>query len=377
VGSLVEWSKWIAHYTNGVKSDRIACGPQATVGLIDILVAALVLVVLFFYAAVVWRAFGLPVNPSKQVGPSKQESTLNASAYIDVQSAPSPDARSENRDSVTEITVNKGTAAKPAGMTQLQFVFSGFAMSAQLLCVVFTTLFIYKRTGIALKKIGWRLDQVAGDLRAGLRCFLMLTPIILILNALLQGLTKVTYEHPIQEMIKQYPWLLGIAFWQAAIVAPVSEEFAFRVLLIGWFESIQFGRNKITAFLLGDTLEHPHKQMMPIESPLSPMLVRDSSTPGEILLAQPPTPLNELKLAQQSKAEYNPPWWPALLSGTLFGLAHVNYGVSWVALIVFGMVLGRLYQLRQSIIPVIAVHVLFNSMNVTMLGLSILLSSKQ
>ena len=347
VGSIVEWSKWIARYTNGVKPNRIARGPQATVGLIDILVAALVLIVLFFYAAVVWRAFGLPVTPSKQVSPSKQESTLNASAYIDVQSAPSSDASNDNKDNVTEINVDKGTAVKPAGMTQLQFVFSGFAMSAQLLCVVLMTVFIYKRTGIALKKIGWRLDQFAADLRAGLQCFLMLTPVILILNALLQGLTKTSYEHPIQEMIKQYPWLLGIAFWQAAIVAPVSEEFAFRVLLIGWFESIQFGRNKISAFLLGDTLEHPRKHMMPIESPLSPMLVRDSATPYEILLTQPAAPLSELNLGDQSKAEYNPPWWPALLSGTLFGFAHFSYGVSWVALIVFGMVLGRLYQLRD------------------------------
>ena len=372
VGSIVEWSKWIARYTNGVKPDRIARGPQATVGLIDILVAALVLIVLFFYAAVVWRAFGLHVTPSKQVGPIKQESTLNASVYIDVQSAPSSDASNENKDSVTEINVDKGTAVKPAGVSQLQFVFSGFAMSAQLLCVILTTVFICKRTGCALKKLGWRLDQVAGDLRAGLRCFLMLTPIILILNALLQGLTKVTYEHPIQEMIKQYPWLLGIAFWQAAIVAPVSEEFAFRVLLIGWFESIQFGRDKFFAFMFGDALTHPRE---PMNSPLSLTQNSDNANSYEILMAQFGTTVSELDSVEKPK-EYNPPWWPSLLSGTLFGFAHFSYGVSWVALIVFGMVLGRLYQLRQSIIPVIAVHVLFNSMNVTMLGLSILLPAK-
>jgi len=78
----------------------------------------------------------------------------------------------------------------------------------------------------------------------------------------------------------------------------------------------------------------------------------------------------------KSPGEYSPSWWPVLLSGTLFGLAHISYGVSWVALIVFGIVLGRLYQLRQSIIPVIMVHALFNAMNVTMLGLSIFLPEK-
>ena len=70
---------------------------------------------------------------------------------------------------------------------------------------------------------------------------------------------------------------------------------------------------------------------------------------------------------------YTPPWWPTLLSGTLFGLAHFSYGVSWVALILFGIVLGRLYQIRQSIIPVIMVHFMFNGMNIVILGLSLIL----
>ena len=367
IGSIVEWSKWIARYSNGVKPDRIAKGPQATVGLIDILVAALVLFVLFFYAAVAWRALGLPFNPSK---PNPTRSSV---AYIDVKPGTSV---LNQKESGSESDKNTGeTTEKPVATSQLQFVFSGFAMSTQLLCVLLITVFICKRTGCVQRKLGWRLDQVAGDLRAGLKCFLMLTPVILILNALLQGLTKTTYDHPIQEMIKQFPWLLGIAFWQAAIVAPVSEEFAFRVLLIGWFESIQFGRDKISAFILGDTLENSRQQATPIDSALSPMKVRDGSNPYEILLTQEVAPDSELDLSERPK-EYIPPWWPSLLSGSLFGLAHFNYGVSWVALIVFGMVLGRLYQMRQSIIPVIAVHFLFNSMNVTMLGLSILLPAK-
>jgi len=40
---------------------------------------------------------------------------------------------------------------------------------------------------------------------------------------------------------------------------------------------------------------------------------------------------------------------------------------------VFGVVLGRLYQVRQSILPVLLVHFLFNGMNVTLLGLSLML----
>ena len=337
-GSIVAWSKWIARYRNRVKPDRIANGPQATVGFVDILASVLLLFTLFLLAPVAWKALGLPVAPTKQ------ESKLNAVPPVEVESvasadASNPDASSSDVSEATTSNVDRGIAVRPAVMTQHQFLVTGFAMSAQLLCVMLMTVFICNGKGCSLKKLGWRLDQVAGDLRAGLQCFLMITPGILILNAVLQGLTKTPYEHPIQEMIKQYPWLLGIAFWQAAIVAPVSEEFAFRVLLIGWFESIQFGRDKFSALMFGAT----------------PQIQFDT---GELPI------------------EYSPPWWPVFLSGTLFGLAHFSYGVSWVALILFGIVLGRLYQLRQSIIPVIMVHFLFNAMNVTLLGLSIVLPEK-
>ena len=332
-GSIVAWFKWLARSRNSAKPDRIAAWPQATVGFVDILVSFLLLFTLFLIAPVAWRALGLPVSPAKQ------ESKLNAVPPIEVESVASADASDADASKATTSNVDKGRVVKPPVMTQHQFLYTGFAISSQLVCVILMTVFICKRKGCALEKLGWRFDHVAGDLRAGLQCFLMMTPVILILNAILQGLTKTPYEHPIQEMIKQYPWLLGIAFWQAAIVAPVSEEFAFRVLLIGWFESIQFGRDKLSALMFG------------------------TSPPSELDTGEPPI-------------DYSPSWWPVLLSGTLFGLAHFNYGVSWVALIVFGVVLGRLYQLRQSIIPVITVHFLFNAMNVTMLGLSISLTEK-
>ncbi len=342
-GSIVAWSKWIARYMNSVKLDRIATGPQATVGFVDILVCVLLLFTLFLLAPVAWRALGLPVAQTKQ------ESKLNAVDPI---------------EEATTSKVDKGMAEKPAVMTQHQFLFTGFAMSAQLLCVILMTVFICNRKGCSLKKLGWRLDQVAGDLRAGLQCFLMMTPVILILNAVLQGLTKTPYEHPIQEMIKQYPWLLGIAFWQAAIVAPVSEEFAFRVLLIGWFESIQFGRDKLSAFMFGAT---PQNQLDTSELDTSELNAGELNA-GELNAGESDT--------GGSPMEYSPGWLPVLVSGTLFGLAHYSYGVSWVALIVFGIVLGRLYQLRQSLIPIIMVHVLFNAMNVMMLGLSIFFPEK-
>ncbi len=349
-GAIFEWIRWFRQRLSGATQRRVIVGPQATVGFVDILVTLLVLISLFFFAAVAWRATGMPISTSVQQSmrervASNDEGEANQSAV----SVP------ESNQS------NEKVLPRPKTITQNQFFFSGFAISSQLVCVFLMTMFVCRRTGCTFGKLGWRTDQIDGDLRAGWQCFLMMTPIILVLNALLQGLTRTPYEHPVQEMIKQYPWLLGIAFWQAAIVAPISEEFGFRVLLVGWFESIHFGRDKMMAFVFGTNSEEQTESNDQTGVQFAAATIQSNANPYHAPI------LSEVAM------EYRPPWWPVLLSGTLFGLAHFSYGVSWVALIVFGVVLGRLYQVRQSIIPVIVVHVLFNGMNITMLGLSLLL----
>lgn len=351
-GSLIAWSKCIAGYLNGSKADRVATSPQATVGLIDLLVTLLVLGLLFSLAAMSWRASGLRVertaaqtNPPSSL-PDSNQPTEDPTVATALPSDPLPS------DPLPEPP-SKSPSPQPAGFSQSQFIFSGFAMTAQLLCVGLVTFFVAGRTGCSMKKLGWRTDQWKGDLRAGFQCFLMMTPFILVINALLQKVTQTPYEHPVQEMIKQYPWLLGIAFWQASIVAPISEEFGFRVLLIGWFESIHFGKNKIHAFMVGASEPITSQAIGQEEGESAPQALGANPT-------EPGLP-----------TRYQAPWWPTLVSGTLFGLAHFSYGVSWVSLVVFGIVLGRVYQHRQSILPIIAVHLLFNTANLILLGLSL------
>jgi len=384
-GSVIEWAKWFAGRRNKIKPSQKAPGPQATVGLVDIVVAIFLLLVLFAMAATTWRVLAGPAGFKMQdPQPVEASSGIDSNATVAGSTSTDSENTSESGNGSDADNATAAKADKPKTISKSQFLFSGFAISAQLVCVVFMTIFICGRTGCSLKKLGWRVDQLAGDLQAGLRCFLMMTPVILVLNAVLQGVTKTPYEHPIQEMIKLYPWLLGIAFWQAAIVAPISEEFAFRVLLIGWFESIHFGKYKLFAFVFG--MNTTPSQALPamaindIEAfALSPVPASgdkenpyNASTTAASVLSGSASP-SALSADEMVIDGYIPPWWPALLSGTLFGLAHFSYGVSWVALIVFGIVLGRLYQIRQSIIPVIMVHFMFNGMNIIMLGLSLMI----
>jgi len=384
-GSVIEWAKWFAGRRNKIKPSQKAPGPQATVGLVDIVVAIFLLLVLFAMAATTWRVLAGPAGFKMQdPQPVEASSGIDSNATVAGSTSTDSENTSESGNGSDADNATAAKADKPKTISKSQFLFSGFAISAQLVCVVFMTIFICGRTGCSLKKLGWRVDQLAGDLQAGLRCFLMMTPVILVLNAVLQGVTKTPYEHPIQEMIKLYPWLLGIAFWQAAIVAPISEEFAFRVLLIGWFESIHFGKYKLFAFVFGmnttPSQAVPAMAINDIEAfALSPVHASgdkenpyNASTTAASVLSGSASPI-ALSADEMVIDGYIPPWWPALLSGTLFGLAHFSYGVSWVALIVFGIVLGRLYQIRQSIIPVIMVHFMFNGMNIIMLGLSLMI----
>ena len=235
-GSIVCWSLWFS----GRRLKSTATGPQATIGLIDVAMTIVVLFMLISLAVTSWQTiFNSAQREDIQVVRVSEQQPTTETEIIDA-----TEAASESSEAV-----NLAPAKKE--LTEKQFLFSGFAITTQLICVVLMTGFICARTGCSLKRLGWRSDQCVGDLLAGLQCFLMVTPPLFLFNAILVQFTEIPYEHPIQKMLEQYPWLLGVAFWQASIVAPISEEFAFRTLLVGWFESIHYSRNKFSAWMFG------------------------------------------------------------------------------------------------------------------------------
>jgi hypothetical protein len=224
------------------------------------------------------------------------------------------------------------------------------------------------------------------------------------LSAAVNAISGVTYNHPVIDMMKQFPWLLGVVAWQAVIVAPIAEEFFFRSVLIGWLESIHFGRTKNAAIFGWNPIRRHDNSVamshestfMPIEketiqSPDPESNRNDSSqappNPQPDALFQNPyfasprintdlkptleTPSERVGDNDGTVGEFHPPWWPAIVSGILFGVAHISYGLSWIPLAVFGIVLGRVYQFRQSLIMCITIHMVFNAINLLNLWLSL------
>jgi hypothetical protein len=199
------------------------------------------------------------------------------------------------------------------------------------------------------------------------------TPVILILSGIVNSLTDIEYEHPVIEAMKQHPWMFPLLFFGAVICAPIWEEYAFRGLLIRWLDSIRFSGGNLKTVFLGQ----PASTVALSDSQDEPGLSYASASGNPY---EPPNATqfqaNELSSSSfpktggtlPSNGDTFPPWWPAIVSGMVFGLAHFSYGISWVPLILFGLISGRLFQLRRSIVPCIVLHACFNALS--MFGLA-------
>jgi membrane protease YdiL (CAAX protease family) len=166
--------------------------------------------------------------------------------------------------------------------------------------------------------------HLARDLMVGVLVFLWITPLVLMVNVGVSQMTEVQYEHPVIDSLRGRSWAFPLLFLSAVIFAPLWEEYAFRFLLVNWLDTLRRHGLDLKRLVF-----------------------------GQVALATN---------ADTEPSEGYPPWWIAIVSGLLFGLAHFEYGVSWVPLVVLGTVLARVYQLQRSILPCFLIHALFNSL---------------
>ena len=175
------------------------------------------------------------------------------------------------------------------------------------------------------------------------------------------------YSHPLLDELKRegslQAYLLVVV--SAVLVAPLVEEFFFRVLIQGWLQSAPFG--SIKSILLGQREQ--------------PLLSVDSSSTELSLVPNQDNPYAPLSVtvttlepsdAVAETALLTPPIWPAVVTGTLFGLVHFEYGLSFIPLIFLGIILGLLYRATHSIWPSLVVHFILNGSSMLALGISIL-----
>lgn len=204
-------------------------------------------------------------------------------------------------------------------------------------------------------------EQFAADIGLGVfACIASLLPIYavqLVLTLLLQPET----EHPMVDKLQQShtPAMMLVGMLMVVIAAPLYEEFSFRLLLQGWLEKWEDERIGYSG-----TMRDPvHYSELTEPADLDEPAAEDA-----VLLAIPQEPVPLPRGGVLPDLPHG--WLPILISATLFGLAHWGHGVSPVPLVLFGMVLGYLYQRTHRLTPSITAHALFNAYSMVMLWLS-------
>ncbi len=405
-GSIAAWFWALGHFEGirrwtGWDRDR----PQTVIGIVDLVACFFAMVfaqtlVLYSITLVVGRD---AVFPNRTKAPAEEISVLPASF--------APDPSQENViNSALELTSQLKTQSETQLQTQLEtqlgtelrtesgsesedktdqkeasddteptiapWITPILTMSFLLGGIISVGLVLI-RTGARPAQIGLSLQRFGTDVLIGGMVFLMMTPVLMIVSSIAISITDVEYQHPVMDAMAKEPWTYPLLFIGAVICAPIWEEYVFRGLLIGWLDSIRSSGGRWWVILLGCTGRVPKH----FESGSFGAGRFSTDNLGELNLDENRLSVDAAAVSDDDRdavAESDnryPPWWPAILSGLLFGLAHFEYGVSWIPLVVFGTVVGRLYQLRRSIVPCVVVHALFNGMS--MLGLAMQLMDQQ
>ncbi len=200
-------------------------------------------------------------------------------------------------------------------------------------------------------------------------------PIYLVQLTLVVSLDIKT-KHPLVEQVEgdQSISMMVLAVAMAVIAAPLFEEFTFRCLFQGWLEKCE---DQATGFAatrreppVDELLDGGYDNLDESELPLPEGAVHADLLASQIDETEDPTD------------EETPPtsgwipalphgWTPILISGVAFGLAHVGHGVAPISLILFGIVLGYLYQRTHRLLPCIAAHMLFNAYSMGLLWMQL------
>ena len=243
-----------------------------------------------------------------------------------------------------------GWTMDPENLTVEDRILQMLAAAASKLLTFFIGLALLKiRTRQVDLHLGWSVHHIGKDMKQGVYMFFLVILPVVVIQFVLTFFFKPA--HPIIKLLLENPSPLffGICGVLVVFVAPLVEEFLFRVIIQGWLENLAaFWQTPKDSDRMGSTPDYE-----------SVMLGRRESPGGHFDL----------------RFNSNPCWWPILVSALLFALAHTGHSSDPIPLFVFAVGLGYLYQRTHRILPCILVHVLLNS--VSLLKLWIVLKANQ
>lgn len=265
---------------------------------------------------------------------------------------------------------------------------------AQLLALAASWVWLRWRTGANAQDLGVDIRQLASDCHLGAIGFVMLVvPVFGVQYGLTQWM-GLESKHPLVKLVQEnpQPWFFLCSGVAAIVVAPVAEEYLFRVFLQGWLENVAAGLRSAPSageawsrwarqWMLGPLLNdlatrrwHHEPTQAPPETPDAEPIASQSLTttsgpesvnPYESPTddVQPTAPLVAGRLGEQ----VGPAYWPILVSAALFASAHVGHGTDPIPLFLLAVGLGYLYQRTHRVTPCIVVHLLVNALSMLQL----------
>jgi len=221
------------------------------------------------------------------------------------------------------------------------------------------------RTLAHLDDMGIVGRQLAADIRLGVNAFVMLAPLVYAVQMVL--VQWFSSQHPLIELLKENPdpAFLAVSGFSAVLVAPVAEEYFFRVLVQGWLEkAIAIGRRLPSvpfAELIGGSEREDAYQVERDDNPYASPKVASVAEKGEKASLDFP--------AHDGKGPILPV--PIVVSAAFFAAMHASHGPDPIPLFLLALGLGYLYQRTHRILPCIVVHFLLNACSLGALTMEI------
>jgi membrane protease YdiL (CAAX protease family) len=244
------------------------------------------------------------------------------------------------------------------------------SLTASVLTLAFAVLLVKVAARADGKDLGLDLGKLGQDLGLGLVAFpAVVVPVYLIQLVLVQWYPS---EHPLVRLIEKEPEpsIIILGGVTAVLVAPVVEEFLFRVLLQGWLEARE---TKASAALPTGEATGPAAPEEPGEA-----LVFPPDTPNENPYASPrfegraATALESLpndSAATARRGVLPRGAGPILLSSLLFASLHLGHGPDPIPLFFLALALGYLYQRTHRLLPCVVLHMSLNAFSMSLLWL--------
>ncbi|MEX1224607.1 MAG: CPBP family intramembrane glutamic endopeptidase [Pirellulales bacterium] len=222
--------------------------------------------------------------------------------------------------------------------------------------------------GATGRDLGLSGGTFLGDVRLGAITFLAVAPPVYLLQTLLARFSD--QKHGVIEMLEenQTPMLFAAAAFVAVIVAPIAEEFLFRVVLQGWLERrFDIGSPDAARIVEAEQFDSDSSaDQAAAEEPSLETSPLAANNPYE----SPQSPPAQWPLAaRQTAAIRGPEIVPIVISSAVFAAFHIGQGMAPVSLFFLALALGFLYQRTHRIVPCITVHLLLNGTSMTLLWL--------